>query len=58
MTDEDGRTRALLVEAFAREGIDYPADRLDEAVEDYSHLRAFMSLIRAERLKHQDTPLD
>ena len=56
MTEDPERTRALLIEAFAREGIDYPADRLDEAVEDYSYLRAFMSLIRAELLKQQDRP--
>ncbi|PWW01935.1 hypothetical protein DFR52_102600 [Hoeflea marina] len=58
MTFADDRSRMILVAAFEREAIDYPADRLDEAAEDYSHLRSFMSLIREELLRQQEPALD
>lgn len=48
MTAPDDHARSLLLEAFRREGIAYPADRLDDAVEDFSHLLGLLALIRNE----------
>lgn len=48
MSDKTPSDRILLEQAFKREGIAYPAARLDEAVEDFSHLRGFLELIRKE----------
>ncbi|MCB1341040.1 MAG: hypothetical protein KDK24_08245 [Pseudooceanicola sp.] len=48
MTGDDAETRRLLLDAFRREGIDYPQARLDDAVEDFSHLLGFMQIVRQE----------
>ena len=40
--------RRILIEAFRREGIDWPAERLDEAVSDCTDLHRFLALVRAD----------
>ena len=42
------RPEQELADAFAREGIAYPAERMEEASLDYAALRAFMRLIGRE----------
>jgi len=41
-------TRALLAEAFRREGIAYPSERLAAAEADFADLRLFLDRMRAE----------
>ena len=48
MPGPNSSARIRLLDALHREGIDCPAHRLDDTVEDFSHLQAFMELVRAE----------
>lgn len=48
MRDELSDAMSQLLEAFRREGIDYPQSRLDDAVEDFSHLLRFVRVVRED----------
>ncbi|MBL0936817.1 MAG: hypothetical protein IBJ07_18910 [Rhizobiaceae bacterium] len=47
MTDPSD-IRRILLEAFRREGIDWPAERLEEAVSDCTDLHGFLATVREE----------
>jgi hypothetical protein len=42
---EEALLREELLSAFAREGIAYPLDRLDEAVAEYVQLKRLMAVV-------------
>ncbi|WP_460452482.1 hypothetical protein [Alsobacter sp. SYSU BS001988] len=43
--DDDALLRAELLAAFAREGIAYPPDRLEEAVAEYLQLKRLLAVV-------------
>ncbi len=57
MSDPHPDARTRLLDALSREGIDCPPDRLDDTVQDFSHLLTFLDEIR-DALANPQEPRD
>lgn len=45
--DPRAALRSELLSAFAREGMDYPPERLEEAIDEYAQLKILMKVVEA-----------